>query len=142
MKLRVKKLTDVAKLPTKAHPTDVGFDLFAISEFTVNEKDFGYLEYGTGLSVTPPPGYYCQIVPRSSISKTGLILANSVGTIDPDYTGELIVRFKWIPKTAKYKIGEKIAQLVILPLPEVEVEEVEELEETERGIGGFGSTGA
>ena len=141
MKLKVKKITPDATMPTKAHPTDVGWDLTATSEKVVNEKDYGYIEYGTGLSVTPPLGYYAKIVPRSSISKTGLWLANSIGTIDPDYTGELVVRFKWIPGTKKYKKGDRIAQLILEVKVEADLEEVEDLVETERGAGGFGSTG-
>lgn len=142
MRLRVKKLHTNAKIPEKAHIDDVGFDLVAVGMTTVNEKDYGYIEYDTGIAVQPEKGYYCQIVPRSSLSKTGLWLANSVGTIDPNYTGELKVRFKWVPGSKKYEVGDKIAQLVVLPLPTVELEEVMELEQTDRGAAGFGSTGS
>jgi dUTP pyrophosphatase len=142
MKLKVKKLTPGAHLPIKAHATDAGFDLTAISEIVANEKDHGYLEYGTGIAVTPEKGYYCQVVPRSSVSKTGLWLANSIGIIDPDYTGEIKIRFKWVPGTKRYNIGDKIAQLIVLPLPQVELEEVNELQQTDRGSDGFGSTGS
>lgn len=141
MKLKVKKLIKEAKFPVKVHETDVGWDIVAIGESVVDQKDYGYIEYSTGLSVTPPKGYYVEIVPRSSISKTGLWLANSVGTIDPDYTGELVVRFKWIPGTAKYAVGDRVAQLVIRPIIEVEIEEVEELAQTARAAGAFGSSG-
>lgn len=141
MKLKVKLLHKDAKIE-KAHSTDVGFDLVAVSETIINVKEWGYVEYGLGLAVTPDNGYFCELRSRSSISKTGLWLANSIGTIDPDYTGELKVRFKWIPGTAKYNVGDKVAQLVVLPLPEVELEQVEQLEDTERAAGGFGSTGA
>lgn len=140
MKLKIKLLHKDAKIE-KAHATDVGFDLVAISQSIVNLKDYGYVEYGLGLAVTPDPGYYCELRSRSSISKTGLWLANGVGTIDPEYTGELKVRFKWVPGTKKYDVGDKVAQLVILPLPEVELEYVEQLEDTVRAAGAFGSTG-
>jgi len=141
MKLKVKRLNEKAKLPTRAYPDDAGFDLEAINMSIVNEKDHGYIEYDTGISVTPEKGYYCKIVPRSSISKTGLFLANSPATIDPNYTGSIKLRFKWVPGSKKYEVGERIAQLIVLPLPEVEIEEVTELEETVRAEKGFGSSG-
>lgn len=142
MKLKVKRLSDKAVIPTRAHVDDVGFDLTAISEKIVNLKDYGYVEYDTGIAVTPEKGYYCKIAPRSSISKTGLILANSPSTIDPGYTGTITLRFKWIPDTLKYNVGDRIGQLIVLPMPEVEIEEVEELQETSRAAGAYGSTGA
>lgn len=141
MKLKVKRLIKEAVLPKKAHDDDVGFDLVATSEQMIESSDHGFIEYGTGISVTPPQGYYVEIVPRSSISKTGLWLANSVGTIDPGYVGELKVRFKWIPRTAKYIVGDKIAQIIMRQKIDVEIEEVQELEETTRGAAGFGSSG-
>lgn len=141
MKLKVKRLVPEAQLPKKAHDTDIGFDLVAINENLVDNGDHGYIEYGTGISVQPEKGYGCQIVSRSSVSGTGLWLANALGIIDPDYIGELKLRFKWIPGTKKYKVGDRIGQLLVVPLPEVELEEVNDLQETTRGIGGFGSTG-
>lgn len=141
MKLKVKKLNENAILPTKAHGDDIGFDLTAISMIVHDAKTHGYIEYKFGLSVQPEKGFGCYIYPRSSISKTGLWLANSVGVIDPNYTGELMVRFKWIPGTAKYEVGDKVAQLVIAPVIDTELELVNELEETDRGEGGFGSSG-
>lgn len=139
MKLKVKLLNPKAEI-TKAHEDDAGFDLVAISETIVNLKEWGYIEYDLGLAVTPDPGYYCELRSRSSISKTGLWLANGIGTIDPNYTGSLKVRFKWIPGTKKYEVGDKVAQLVVLPLPKVELEMVEQLEQTDRSAGAFGST--
>lgn len=83
MKLKIRKLHSNAEIPKKAHADDVGFDLVAVECVVVNEKDHGYIEYRFGISVQPSPGFYCEIVPRSSISKTGLWLANSLGVIDP-----------------------------------------------------------
>ena len=87
-------------------------------------------------------GYFGLAVPRSSNSKKDLLLTNSVGVIDSGYRGEVIAVFKKTKYLAEaYKVGERFAQLVILPYPEIELEEAEELSVTERGTGGYGSTG-
>ena len=82
------------------------------------------------------------LVPRSSMSKTPLRCANSVGVIDADYRGELSIAYENV-SCSDYTIfrGDRIAQLVIVPIAIVDVEEVNSLSETERGIGGYGSTG-
>ena len=140
MKVKIKRLSEKVKLPEYAHSEDACMDIIATSKKIVNEKDFGYIEYGTDLAFQLPEGYYMDIRPRSSISNTGMILANSCGTLDMGYTGELKCRFKWIPGTKQYEIGEKIAQIAIVPYPKIEWEEVSELEQTSRSDGGFGST--
>jgi dUTP pyrophosphatase len=95
--------------------------------------------------VAIPNGFEGQVRARSSLGKKGLILPHSIGTIDSDYRGELFVLMTWIGKDESYKIieGERIAQLLISPIPEVYFTEVniENLGKTERGNGGFGSTG-
>ena len=99
----------------------------------------------TGLHVAIPDGYEGQVRARSSLGSKGLILPHSVGTIDADYRGELFVLMTWIGEGDSYlvKAGERIAQILITPIPWVEFAEVEldELGQTERGEGGFGSTG-
>ena len=99
----------------------------------------------TGLHVAIPVGYEGQVRARSSLGSKGLILPHSIGTIDADYRGELFVLMTWIGEGDSYlvKSGERIAQLLITPIPRVGFIEVgyEELGETERGSGGFGSTG-
>ena len=99
----------------------------------------------TGLKVAIPVGYEGQVRARSSLGSKGLILPHSIGTIDADYRGELFVLMTWIGEGESYtvKAGERIAQLLISPIPEITFREVEEsgLGETERGEGGFGSTG-
>lgn len=134
------KLGNGAVLPKYAKPGDAAMDIVAISERIVKEEDHGYIEYGTGLFFEIPEGFYLDIRPRSSISNTGMILANSPGTLDSQYRGELKLRFKYIPDTKKYNVGERIAQIMILPCPTVKWLVVNELSETERGEGGFGST--
>ena len=141
MKVKFKKLSPEAVLPTYAKQGDAGLDLTAISRGVVENPHYGYIEYGTGIAVEIPEGYVGLIFPRSSISKTGLILSNCVGVIDSGYRGEIKFRFKWIKDTDSYVPGDRIGQLVIMPYPQIEVEESDELSETERGDGGFGSSG-
>ena len=168
MEVKFKKLSDKAVIPTKAHPTDVGFDLTA-TKVNITED---YVEYETGIALQMPVGYFAFIVPRSSNSKKDLLLANSVGTIDQAYIGELKFRFKRVlmpvmqevmvaPPTGDilkdaqntrkvpslayrddhiYKVGDKVGQLIILPYPEITLVETDKLIETDRGEGGFGST--
>jgi dUTP pyrophosphatase len=128
-------------IPSYAKDGDAGLDLIATSIKVVDNKEFGYIEYGTGLQLEIPYGYVGLIYPRSSISNTGLILSNGVGVIDSGYRGEIKVRFKYIKDTKTYSVGEKIAQLIIIPYPKIEFEKVDELSETDRGDNGFGSTG-
>lgn len=141
MKVKIKKLHDSAVIPTKAHEQDAGFDLVAISKDDVDEGVYGFIEYDTGIGLEIPEGYVGLVYPRSSISKTGHILANSVGVIDSNYRGSIKVRFKTIPGCAEYIPGDRIAQLIIMPYPEITFEEVEDLSSTDRGSGSFGSSG-
>lgn len=140
MKINFLKLHPDAVTPKRAHDTDAGFDLVA------TECGFapgGMYECKTGIAVEIPPGFFGAIFPRSSIRKTPLILSNCVGVIDSGYRGEIVFSFRWV-NTAdgmQYAAGDRIGQLVILPLPDVEFEEVLVLTETARGAGGFGSTG-
>ena len=146
LEVKIKKLHKDAVIPKYETIGSVGMDLTAVSK----EYDkHGNVVFGTGLAIQIPEGYYADLRPRSSISKYDLVLANSVGTIDSDYRGELILKFK--PSVyfgvnrgdddgVMYDVGDRIAQLVILPYPKVSFVEVEELSETERGTGGFGST--
>lgn len=140
MEVKIKKLVSNAVIPSYAKEGDCGLDLTAINMETSLGTGHGYIEYSTGLSVEIPEGYVGLIFPRSSISNTGLILANSVGVVDSGYRGEIKCRFKYIAGTNKYNVGDRVAQLVILPYPKIELTEVEQLSSTERGEGGFGST--
>lgn len=141
MEVKVKKLNEHAVIPQYAKDGDAGLDLVAISKEVVDEGEFGYYSYGTGLAFEIPEGFVGLIYPRSSISKTGHILANSVGVIDSGYRGEVLFRFKHVPDTKEYEIGDKIGQLIIMPYPKVTLVESEELSNSDRGEGGFGSTG-
>jgi dUTP pyrophosphatase len=102
-----------------------------------------YYEYLTGIAIEIPEGYVGLMFPRSSISKTKQILSNHVGVIDSGFRGEIRFRFKKLAwdNGDLYDVGDKIGQLVIMPIPAIELVEVDELSDSERGEGGFGSTG-
>ena len=141
LNVKIKKLHKDAVIPKYETSGAVGMDLTAVSK---SYDEFGNVVYGTGLAIEIPDGYYADLRPRSSVSKYDLVLANSVGTIDSDYRGELVLKFKrYSEKNAyfnTYEIGDRIAQIIILPYPKINFIEVEELSNTERGNGGFGST--
>jgi dUTP pyrophosphatase len=127
-----------AVIPTRGTELSVGYDLTCIKV----HKNLGMTTlYDTGISVKPPPGYYTEIVPRSSISKTGYILANGVGIIDEDYRGNLLVALTKIDdKKEDLKLPFVACQLLLKKAEYCNLEEVQNLDETERGAGGFGST--
>lgn len=141
MIIKFKKLVSHAEIPKYATNGSVGLDLVATD--ACYHSSFDYIEFGTGIAVQIPKGYVGFVVPRSSISNTPHFLRNSVGVIDNDYTGEIIVRMgtKDNKQAIEYQVGDRVAQLVITSCPKVELEEVNELEKTERGDQGFGSTG-
>lgn len=138
MKVHFKKLVQESQTPKFGKPGDAGADLVAT---TMSNHD-DHLVYGVGLAVEIPEGMVGLVFPRSSIRQTDLFMANSVGVIDSGYRGEIMITFN-IKKGATrwYQVGDRIAQLVIMPVPLVKYVEVDELSETERGIGGHGSTG-
>ena len=139
MQVRIKKLNENAVIPTYAKDGDAGMDLIATS--IIGDGQF-QITYGTGLAMEIPYGFVGLVFPRSSIRKTGLELSNSVGVIDSGYRGELQATFnKNEGPIEKYQIGDRIAQIMIIPHPDIQFEETDELTNTERGAGGFGSTG-
>ena len=146
MKVKIKRLCENAIIPTKAHDTDAGFDLYAASVKV--DKNCGCITYGTGVAMEIPKGYVGLAFPRSSIVKQQLFLTNSVGVIDSGYRGEITAKFKSaIPfcrneeQAQRYDVGDRVAQLIIMPYPEVEFCEVDELADSDRGEGGYGSSG-
>ena len=145
MEIKIKKLTETAKLPTRGSNQAAGYDLYAdLGQGTESVAiDRSNYKVHTGIAVAIPEGYFGAIYARSGLAtKKGLRPANCVGIIDSDYRGEIIVCLKNDMSTLNYvENGERIAQLVIQPYLEVEFNEVDELPETERGEGGFGSTG-
>lgn len=139
MQIKIKKLHKDAKIPRYAKPGDAGMDLF-VTERSV--LDMNHWEYKFGIAMEIPKGYVGLIFPRSSVYKTGLSLSNCVGILDSGYRGEIKAVFNMtVHGCTPYGYGDRAAQIIIMPYPEVEFEEVEELSETERGSGGFGSSG-
>lgn len=135
------KLLDKNCIPKKAHEYDSGYDLKARVYETIFPQCTEFIP--TGVCVEIPVGYVGLLFPRSSISKTPLRMANSCGVIDSGFTGEIKVP---LYNTSEVEIRDiekydKIAQLVIVPCMNFELEPVDELDSTERGAGGFGSTG-
>lgn len=139
MEVKIKKLHKDAVIPKYAKNGDAGLDLTAVSyEF----DEYGNIVYHTGLAFEIPEGYVGLLFPRSSICKKDISLANSVGVIDSSFRGEVIAKFKptITYKAETYDTLERIAQIIIIPYPQIELIEVEELSKTDRGDGGFGST--
>lgn len=161
LKVKIKKLSENAVVPSYSKSGDAGMDLTAVSK-TYDEE--GNVCYSTGLAFEIPSGYVGLLFPRSSNAKKDLILSNSVGILDSGYRGEVMFKFKpgirvchlntkqhheshiphlihYSAKGENYQIGDRIGQIIVIPYPEIEFEEVEELSKTERGEGGYGSTG-
>ena len=143
MHVKIKKLHPNAIIPTYAKDGDAGMDLVATSIISETTTD---VTYGMGIALEIPYEFVGLIFPRSSVRKYDLALTNCVGVIDSGYRGELQATFKktnWLKgnESEKYQIGDRIAQIIIIPHPYITFDEVEELSSTERGEGGFGSTG-
>lgn len=137
MKVNIKKIHKEAVIPVYSKDGDAGLDLTITS---IEKLDDEHYKYGFGLAIEIPKRFVGLIFPRSSIYKQKQILSNSVGVIDSGYRGEISVVMLGT-SLHHYKIGDRAAQLIILPYPAIEFEEVDELSETERGTGGYGHTG-
>jgi dUTP pyrophosphatase len=138
--VKVKKLDPNAVIPSYSKVGDAGMDLTITKE--IENTSFS-VSYGFGIAMEIPKGYVGLVFPRSSVRNQELILSNCVGVIDSGYRGELQATFKKTQglDSIKYKVGERGAQIIILPYPTIYMTEVPELSDTERGTGGFGSTG-
>lgn len=145
IELKVKLENDKAVMPEYGSNGAACFDLVAAKEELKFDPLSGpTVQYDTGLAFEIPEGYVGLVFPRSSITtKTSLMLGNGVGVIDSDYRGTVKFQFRNTAPSAgkKYKVGDRIGQMMILPIPAVELVKAEELTDTERGEGGFGSTG-
>jgi dUTP pyrophosphatase len=153
MEVKIKKLNPNVVIPKYAKVGDAGMDLVAT---TIIKDTPEQITYGMGIALEIPEGFVGLIFPRSSVRKTGLDLSNAVGVVDSGYRGELQATFNKIfggerfydeTKNTEdtsndfYKVGDRIAQIMIIPYPPIEFKEVDELSDSERGDGGFGSTG-
>lgn len=141
MQAKFKRLTTQVEIPTRAHIGDAAVDLQSRVEVTLQPGERAAVP--TGIAVAVPPGYAGFVLPRSGHARrAGIGVVNGPGLIDSGYRGEisvLLINHGGEPVT--FRVGDRIAQLSIVPVPEVEWVEVEELDETARGDGGFGSTG-
>ena len=140
MKIKVKKINENAVIPKYSKPGDAGLDLTAVS---IVSNTTSQVIYDTGLAIEIPEEHVGLIFPRSSICNYDLELSNSVGVVDSGYRGTIRFVFNKTNgiDSLKYKVGDRIGQLLILPYPEIELVEVNELNDSERGHKGFGSTG-
>ena len=142
--LKIKKVRENAKVPFRATDGSAGLDLCAAIEEPVTLKGGATAVIPTGIAIALPSNEYGAFVfPRSGLAvKHGIGLLNSVGVVDSDYRGEIMVGvINQISDEYVIQPGERIAQMVIMPVSMMPVEEVSELDETIRGEGGFGSTG-
>lgn len=176
----IKKLIPEAVIPSNARTLDTGYDLVCVSEPEIVGEKIGndcwgridYIQYKTGIQISPLKSmgydvfeslyYYTLLFPRSSVTKYNLILANSVGVVDNQYRGEVLLRFKYVWQPEDYLIdtsfgvtrlfgtvnqkkiyqkGDKIAQIAAFQLNGINFIETDNLDQTHRGTGGFGSTG-
>ena len=153
------QLDEGATMPRRAHESDVGYDVTAVSYELYGEDgrktgmpESGYtcvietIKVDTGVHVEPPPGYYFELVPNSRISKTHFFMANSPGIIDQDYRGSIKAVFKknvfyvYDDYLEYFKPGKVIGQLILRKRESLPLVQADELSNTERGTGGFGST--
>lgn len=139
MNLKIKLLNENARLPAYQSGQAGGLDLVATSKEW--DEVNGVLTFGTGLAIQLPRGTMGLLMPRSSIYKTGLTMCNGIGLLDSDYSGEVMFKFYVGRAKSNFSIGDRIGQLVVIPIPYMNIQVVSELTSTERNEGGFGSTG-
>ena len=141
IELPVRRLRDDATLPTQAYAGDAGLDLAACERHEVGPGERAVIP--TGLAVEIPDGYGGFVLPRSGLAaRNGITLLNAPGLIDSGYRGEVQIVFHNTDREETFVVepGMRIAQLVVLPVPEVALTEREELAASERGDRGFGSS--
>ena len=141
--IKVKKLNEFAKLPTRGSSDAAGYDLYAATNQILDIAPHSTIKVGTGLSFELPEGTFAAIFARSGIAtKRGLRPENCVGVIDSDYRGPVIVALHNDTEELQFiEPGERIAQMILLPYIEMKFNEVDELSDTSRGDSGFGASG-
>lgn len=138
LEIKIKRLNPEAKLPSYAHPGDVGLDLYSLEEATISPG--GHHLFYNGFVLEFPEGYAAIVKDKGSISKAGLHAMG--GVFDAGFRGEYNVHLVNLSdKPYTFEKGDKVAQLLILPVAHAKLVEVETLSETSRGTGQFGSTG-
>ena len=136
------KLRDDAVLPSRAHSGDAGFDLSACEEITIGVGERAAV--GTGIAVEIPDGHAGLVVPRSGLAiRHGISMVNSPGVIDAGYRGEVRLLLLNTDNASAFTVepGMRVAQLLVVPLADIELIETDEATATDRGVGGFGSSG-
>lgn len=143
VKVLIKKLNPKAELPSYKTSGSSGMDLMALIDDTLTIKPNQSVLVPTGISIAIPDDTEVQIRPRSGLAaKSNISVLNTPGTIDSDYRGELkIILINHGKEDFLINNGDRIAQMILMPVLKIEFEEVEDLPETIRGSGGFGSTG-
>ena len=142
IELPIQRLHADAVVPQRAYTGDAGLDLASCERVELGPGERALV--GTGLAVAIPEGYAGFVQPRSGLAaRHGLTVVNSPGLVDSGYRGELRVVLLNTDRTEPFVVepGMRIAQLVVLPIPELELVEVDELPDSERGAGGLGSSG-
>lgn len=142
IKVKIEKLDPNATIPTYAHPTDAGADVYALEDVIIEPHSTQLVR--TGLKMAIPKGYEVQVRPRSGTSlKTNMRIANAPGTIDSGYRNEVgIIVTNIGDEIENINAGDRIAQFIIAPVPMMIFEETTINDETDRGKGGFGSSGS
>jgi dUTP pyrophosphatase len=143
IELAIQRLRDDAVVPERAYSGDAGLDLAATERFELGPGERAVV--GTGLAVAIPDGYAGFVQPRSGLAaRHGISVVNAPGLIDAGYRGEVRVVLLNTDRTQRFVVepGMRIAQLVVLPVPALELVETDELPESERGVRGFGSSRA
>lgn len=142
-RVKIKRLNEMAIIPTRGSKEAAGYDLYAAIPESIRINPHETVKVGTGLAFELPKGTFGAIFPRSGYAtKFGLRPANCVGVCDSDYRGEYIVAIHNDSDSIQtINPGERIAQLILMPYITMIFKEVDELSDTKRGAGGFGSTG-
>jgi dUTP pyrophosphatase len=142
VELRVQRVREEARLPSRAHVGDAGLDLYAAEAATIDPGE--RTTVATGIAVEVPPGYAGLVLPRSGLAaRHGIALVNAPGLIDSGYRGEIKILLLNTDRTDAFEIspGDRIAQLVVSPIADAVPVEITEVASSARGTGGFGSSG-
>lgn len=141
MKINYIAMVDDVVEPSYAYKGDAGMDLTAITREKSGNWFFPLYTYRTGIALELPKTHFVMLVPRSSLSKKLMWMANHIGIVDSNYRGELLFKFRSILGIKPYKIGERIGQMILRPKSFIELNKVDDINTTERNGKGFGSSG-
>jgi len=141
LNVKFKKTCNGAKIPTRKHDEDAGFDIYSMENVVLTPGEIRAI--GTGISIAFPRGFKCELCPRSGMALKGFTIVNSPGTVDSGYRNEIKVISQNVHNTnpIEINIGDRIAQLIFVPIGNPIFEEVDELPKSVRGLKGFGSSG-